>query len=354
MSSAARRARPGHPAGLRREALEEHGGRARPRDARPRRPPLPRHVGAAAGARDGRGARAATASASRVLPGAPAVQRLFELAGVTELVPFPDGADREARLTHRARGRGDPPARAAHGGRRVADGMAPLADVVPRLLDLVVPAVADVCVVHEDAGESRRGCSACASDGPLAPRVEAAAGRRVPARAPRRTRRASRHRGAGDQPTRCAARRPDRGDRAAARARAPDRERRARRRARGPPLRPRRPALPAGVRRAPRGRARRRARSAAIERQLEALVSGMDDAVTVRDARRPHRARERGRRRACSGPGRWTSCATRRCPSCGSRFALYRPEGRPLGDETCLVRALRGEHKPPSRCSCAG
>ena len=59
---------------------------------------LPRHLRPAAGPRD-RGGRAPRRLRFTVLPGIPAVQRLFDVAGVTELVPFADARGGRLALT---------------------------------------------------------------------------------------------------------------------------------------------------------------------------------------------------------------------------------------------------------------
>ena len=195
-----------------------------------------------------------------VLPGIPAVQRLFDVAGVTELRPVrrptearPDHR-RPARRTRRAGSRRSRPRASSPTAR------APLDEVVAAAARPLVPALADVCLLHwEDGGVPRLvGVRVAGPDGPaLEARIRAldaqSPGGRwheapllrptCPARTSRRSAASTRSR---RPPRRCAARARHRG--ADARRAQP----------RGV-FDAQRPALPAGARRAARRRARQRA-----------------------------------------------------------------------------------------------
>ena len=149
----------------------------------------------------------------------------------------------------------------------IADGRVPLDEVMPRLLDLVVPALGDCCVVYGNGREPRVvGLRVAGSDAAL----EAAIRERPPPELPAEARLLAERRA---RPVRRALRRAA----PAARARAADRRDPAGVRHAGG-VRAHGPALPAGVRGAAGGRARQRAAA--------------DRGAPARGARR--RARRRG------------------------------------------------------------
>jgi PAS domain S-box-containing protein len=219
----------------------------------------------------------------------------------------------------------------------MADGRTPLEEVIPRMLDLLVPALADCCALYGDGGEPHVvGVRVAGSDAGREAAIRARPPARLPAEAGLLAEAELALFGAGSgvliplrargQPTGAivlATRAPERYGAADLRF--------------------------LGVLAGRFAVALDNARLLTAERQLAALVGAMEDAVTVLDARdRIVMANDAAAR--LMGAGSVEQLIATPVAKAWERFALYDADGRPLGEQGLAWEHARpGEQRPPPR-----